>query len=187
MALGGPKRCVTCKTEYALPFGDFCVKHLEPMKFDSRPSWDDIWITFADTIAQRSLCSRAKVGCVIVSPNQNVLASTYNGPPPAFEAKGPCTEWCPRARGEGGLGSTYDNCPSAHSEINAIARTDYSRIKGATAYVTYPPCYQCAKAVAAAGIARVVYRPSPQNPHLNPEQVEDFLRKCNVEVTRWVK
>jgi dCMP deaminase len=139
----------------------------------------------SDIIALRSKCSRAQVGCVIVSSDQTVLSASYNGPPPEYPAEGPCTLWCPRARGEGGLGSTYDNCPSAHAETNGIARADHSRTHGATAYVSRASCIGCAKALAAAGVTRLVHRVEEIDAHRNPEATEEFLRKCGVTVVRW--
>lgn len=144
-------------------------------------------MTISETIAPRSKCSRAQVGCVIVSSDQTVLSTSYNGPPPNYPAEGSCDLWCPRARGEGGLGSTYDNCPSAHAEINAIARADHSRIKGATAYVNRASCIGCAKALAGAGIVRLVHVVEAIDAHRNPEATEEFLRKCGVIVERWQK
>jgi dCMP deaminase len=150
-----------------------------------RPDWDEIWMQFADTIALRSKCSRAQVGCVIVDKDQNVLSASYNGPPSNFPAEGSCLDWCPRGRGEGGTGPGYDNCPSVHAEVNGIARVDRSRTVGATAYVTRASCYSCAKALAAAGIVKLVHRVDEIDMHRNPEETEKFLRECGIEVERW--
>lgn len=152
---------------------------------DFRPTWDEVWMRMADTMAERSKCTRAQVGCVIVSKDQTVLSASYNGPPPNYPADGSCSSWCPRARGEGGLGSTYDNCPSVHAEANGVSRADHSRIHGATAYVNRASCVTCAKLLAAAGITRLVHRVEDVDMHRNPEATEDFLQLCGVEVVRW--
>jgi len=152
---------------------------------DERPSWDAIWMSFADSIARRSKCSRAQVGSVLVSGDQSVLSASYNGPPPNYPAEGSCVSWCPRARGEGGTGSSYDNCPSVHAEVNAIARADHSRISGATVYTNRSTCYGCAKTLAAAGVVRVVHRVTNDDLHRDPDAVEEFLRTCGVVVERW--
>lgn len=142
-------------------------------------------MNMADTMALRSKCTRAQVGCVIVSKDQTVLSASYNGSPPDYPADGPCTLWCPRARGEGGLGSTYDNCPAVHAEANGVSRADHSRTVGATAYVNRASCVTCAKLLAAAGIVRLVQRVDEIDMHRNPEATEDFLHKCGIQVTRW--
>lgn len=150
-----------------------------------RPSWDEVWLSMADNIARRSLCSRAQVGCVIVASDQTVLSASYNGPPPGYEVSGSCVNWCPRARGDASLDNTYDNCPSAHAEANGVARLDRSRVKGATVYVNRAMCLQCAKLVAAAGVTRVVHRVLEEDMHRDPDGVEQFLWECGVEPRRW--
>ena len=151
----------------------------------SRPSWDDVWMQMSEVIATRSLCSRAQVGCVIVAEDQTVLSASYNGVPPLYDVSGPCSNWCPRSRGEGGVGNVYDNCPAVHAESNGIARLDRSRVRGATAYVNRSVCRTCAKLIAAAGISRVVHRVTENDQHRDPEGVEEFLQQCGVQVERW--
>lgn len=151
----------------------------------SRPSWASVWMTMSDTIGSRSKCCRAQVGCVIVSEDQEVIGAGYNGPAAEYPADGSCSNWCPRGRGEGGTGNVYDNCPSSHAEANCIVRCDYSRIRGATAYVSRSSCLTCAKLLASAGIFRLVHRVTEDDLHRDPDGVEEFLRKCGVEVERW--
>jgi dCMP deaminase len=71
-----------------------------------RPSWDATWMLVAHQVAQRSLCTRAQCGAVIVTTDNRVIATGYNGPPAGFQrvhnAAGPespqlCDQWCPRA------------------------------------------------------------------------------------------
>lgn len=150
----------------------------------SRPSWDDTWMKVAETVAERSLCDRAKVGCVVVSDNQSVLAVSYNGPPPGFPTAGTCKNWCPRACGVGGVTSDYSNCPAVHAEVNAIARSDHSRLSGATVYSTRASCINCAKSIAASGIVRLVHKVDKTDMHRDPDGTEEFLRSCGVEVVR---
>jgi dCMP deaminase len=65
----------------------------------TRPSWDDTWLAVAQQVAQRSLCTRAQVGAVIVTADNRVIATGHNGPPAGFDHGGlRCTEWCERAR-----------------------------------------------------------------------------------------
>lgn len=68
-----------------------------------RATWDETWLTLAHGIAKRSLCSRDQVGAVIVSEDNTPLMASYNGSPSGFPHNDkPCTEWCPRARGDNG-------------------------------------------------------------------------------------
>lgn len=53
----------------------------------------------ARTIGERSVCSRDKVGAVIVSSTNRIIDTGYNGPPRGFVQRGgDCKNWCPRAR-----------------------------------------------------------------------------------------
>jgi deoxycytidylate deaminase len=66
-----------------------------------RPTWDMTWMSAAHGVARRSLCTRDKVGAVIVAEDNTPLISTYNGPPSGYEHNDrPCIEWCPRSRGD---------------------------------------------------------------------------------------
>lgn len=140
----------------------------------------------ADAIAERSLCSRAKVGCVLVASDQSVLAVSYNGPPAGFEVVGGCnTGWCPRGVGIGAADGNYDNCPTVHAEVNACARASQVRDRGVTAYSTKASCLNCCKTMAASGIVRLVHRVTESDMHRNPDASEEFLRQCGIEVVRW--
>jgi dCMP deaminase len=77
---------------------------------------------------------------------------------------------------------TYDDCPSAHAEANAIARADYSRMQGATLYVSTSCCKGCAKLLANSGIVRVVYRHEAGRDYRNIEETVAFLEECGIEV-----
>lgn len=150
---------------------------------DSRPTWDDVWMSMAEVIGSRSKCVRAQVGCVIVASDQTVVSVSYNGPPSGFDANGSCKNWCERAR-SGDNGPDYSSCPSVHAEINAIARADHSRIKQATLYCNHALCMICAKAVASSGVVRIVHKVSTADQHRNPYAVEDFLARCQIKVDR---
>lgn len=148
-----------------------------------RPSWDTTWMTIADTIARRSRCSRAQIGAVIVSANQRIASTGYNGPAATLEVEGDCINWCPRAQGVAPLDNVYDACPSIHAEANALMYVDRSRIEGGTIYITDVACLQCAKLVSNSGVYRVVMRVSSTAAHRKPEATIEYLKNCNLEVT----
>lgn len=153
---------------------------------DTRPSWHQVWMTVALTMSERSKCSRASVGCVVVSKDQRIVATGYNGPPSGFKAEGPCINWCPRAMAEGNGSPTYDDCPSVHAEANAIVRSDPQELKGATVYTTSSICKGCAKIVANSGIIRVVHIVDEISyPYRSNDETEKFLCDCGIDVIRW--
>ncbi len=109
-----------------------------------RPSWDEIWMNFARSIAARSIDPRHKVGAVIVSfDNTQVLSVGYNG-----DEAGGANEVESLAPGESGC---------IHAEINSLIKLDYNCPKKKKMYVTLSPCKMCAKAIVNAGINEVIY------------------------------
>jgi dCMP deaminase len=158
------------------------------MKHDllgGRPSWDDVWIEVARTIARRSLCSRAQVGAVIVSRDNRVQAASYNGPRPDFpHGEMPCVNWCARAQPGAATTPDYSSCEATHAEMSALVRADRSQLDGGTIYVTGSVCINCARMITHTELHRVVHRVNEADMHRNPESVEEFLRQSGIAVVR---
>lgn len=149
----------------------------------TRPTWDETWLTVAETVAQRSLCSRAKVGAVITDPTNQYVMTSYNGPPAGWShGSQPCNVWCKRTVNLAPA-PDYSDCTTIHAEANALIRSDYSRRKGGTIYVTSHPCWGCAKLVANSGLSRVVVQPDAAHLHRDPMASYRFLIECGVDVT----
>ncbi|MGC4073839.1 MAG: cytidine/deoxycytidylate deaminase family protein [Nibricoccus sp.] len=137
---------------------------------DNRPSWDDYFMATALLLSTRSPCERLHVGCVIVSGGDRknrIVAAGYNGFLPG-------TPHVSRVR-EGHEQATV------HAEQNAVADAARrgSPVEGCVAYVTHFPCINCAKILAAAGIAEIRYRGDYHNDPL----VEPLLTDAGVKVT----
>jgi dCMP deaminase len=116
---------------------------------EGRPSWDEYFMATAMLISTRSPCERLHVGCVVVSGGDRknrIVAAGYNGFLPG-------TPHVSRVR-EGHEQATV------HAEQNAIADAARrgSSVEGCIAYVTHFPCINCAKILAASGIAEIRYR-----------------------------
>lgn len=137
-------------------------------------------------IGRRSRCSRAQIGAVIVSLNGRIASTGYNGPAASWPESTDCIDWCKRARGETPLDKSYDGCPAIHAEMNALMYVDRSRVEGGTLYVNSSMCMNCAKAVSNSGLNRVVLLKTKNDAHRDPEDVIEYLRKCNVEVVQTV-
>ena len=149
---------------------------------DFRPSWDLTWLDVANVVSRRSRCSRAQMGAVVVSKDQRICATGYNGPASSWPLEGDCSEWCPRARGEAPLDNLYDQCPSIHAEANALLYVDRSSVEGGSIYITSPPCTQCAKLITNSGLSRVVCYIGEHDYHRKPEEVLDYIRRCGLSV-----
>lgn len=115
-----------------------------------RPSWNEIWMTMAETISKRSHHSEFKVGALIVtSDNTQVLSLGYNG-----NAAGMSNVPQSEEPGCSGL---------LHAEINALLKLDYNNPKDKVMYLTLSPCEYCAKAIINSGIKKVVYKEKYRN------------------------
>src|ERR1700712_4193069 len=117
-------------------------------QFSHRPSWDEYFMATAVLLSTRSNCERLHVGCVIVTGGarkNRIVAAGYNGFLPG-------TPHVSRLR-DGHEQATV------HAEQNAIADAARrgSSVEGCVAYVTHFPCINCAKIMAASGIAEIRY------------------------------
>ena len=114
------------------------------LKMQKRPSFEEIYIRLALTIAERSTCKRLQVGTVITSSDfRKVLALGYNG-------------------NASGLANTCDSdipgqCGCLHSEENAIINCDSPRELEKFVFVTHLPCFMCAKRLINLGGVRKVF------------------------------
>jgi dCMP deaminase len=122
-----------------------------------RPSWDQYFMLITRQVADRSTCSRAKVGAVIVR-DKNILATGYNGAPAGLPH---CLDvGCLIYESKTPSGEIEQNCfRCIHAEINAIAQAakNGASIRDADIYVTHTPCIHCFKVLINTGIKRVLY------------------------------
>lgn len=118
-----------------------------------RPTWDEYFISIAETVATRSDCVRAQVGAVVVGPDNRVRGTGYNGAPAGMVGCGTC----PRRTSDVAPGSPYHNCVSVHAEANALLYTDRADLYRSTLYITREPCNDCWKLIWGAGVERIVW------------------------------
>lgn len=108
--------------------------------------WDQYFHNIAKAVAQKSKDPKCQVGAVVVSEDQLVLATGFNG-----LARGVFD-------GEDLLQDAKEKLRwICHAETNAIfnaARTGVS-VKGCTIFVTKFPCFVCCNAIAQAGMKRI--------------------------------
>jgi dCMP deaminase len=151
--------------------GSFLARVAQALEdIGARPTWDEYFMGTAMLMASRSPCERLHVGCVLVSggahPNR-VIAAGYNG-------------FLPGAPHVSRLRDGHEQ-GTVHAEQNAIA--DAARrgisVDGATVYVTHFPCINCAKILAASGIAAVKY----WRDYRNDPIVIEILREAGITVT----
>lgn len=127
------------------------------------PGWDEYFLGIAMAVSARGKCRRRQVGAVLVDEHRHVISLGYNGAPSGMAD---CIDGaCPRGMltyEQIGAGLPYDDptspgfCIALHAEANALASAGV-RPRGATCYVTDAPCPGCTKALAGAGVTRVVW------------------------------
>ena len=119
-------------------------KRIHDLNMEKRPTYGRIYMDFARSLARRSTCRRAQVGCVVVSAdNHRVLAIGYNG----NYRGGPndCDS------------SEPGRCGCLHAEDNCLLKMDYNDPARKVLYTTTSPCNYCAKRIINAGISFVYY------------------------------
>lgn len=118
------------------------------MKREGYISWDEYFMGVAMLAAKRSKDPNTQVGACIVSQDNIILSTGYNGFP-----KGCSDDEFPWDR-EG----TETKYPFVvHAELNAILNCNGKSLQGAKIYVALFPCNECAKAIIQSGIQEVIY------------------------------
>jgi len=109
-----------------------------------RPTWDQIWMLLATSVADRSYDEKTKVGSVIVTEdNTSVLAIGYNG-----DEKGGENKRDSGVPGESGF---------IHAEANALLKLNFIDPRNKKMYITSSPCIVCARMIINADIKEVIY------------------------------
>ncbi len=137
--------------------------------------WDVVFMKMAEAIAERSKDPSTQVGSVIVSPDRRRVAVGYNGMIAGIQET---DEMWQRPQ-------KYSRV--LHAEINSIlnARCD---LTGWTMYVTIPPCSDCAKYVAQAGVKKIVFKREPRpDSQLNYQLARELFESAGVEVCGPIK
>jgi len=115
-------------------------------------SWDALYMAIALLMDVRSKDPSTRVGAVIVSQDNRILSTGYNGAPNGFEDK-----YFPWGREGEELETKYPYV--IHAERNAILnfRGNTREFNGAKLYVSLFPCNECAKELIQVGIKEVIY------------------------------
>lgn len=101
--------------------------------------WDDYFMLMAMIVSQRSKDPSTQVGAIIVSADNVVVGTGYNGP-----AKGIDANKIPWDREGDFVGTKYPYV--RHAEENAVASAlrRVPNLKGCKVYSTLFPCHKCA-------------------------------------------
>ena len=118
------------------------------MKRQDYISWDEYFMGVAMLAARRSKDPSTQVGACIVSADNIIISTGYNGMP-----KGCSDDEYPWERE--GEHTTYPYV--VHAELNAVLNANGRDLRGSRLYVALFPCNECAKAIIQSGVREVVY------------------------------
>ncbi|MBU0486893.1 MAG: cytidine/deoxycytidylate deaminase family protein [Bacteroidetes bacterium] len=121
-----------------------------------RPSWDEYFMSLADTVSHRATCDRGRSGCVIARDKQ-LLVTGYVGSPIGLQHCDEVGHQMKQVIHEDG--KITNHCVrTVHAEQNALCQAAKQGVSvdGATLYCRMTPCRTCAMLIINCGIVRVV-------------------------------
>tara|TARA_B110000093_G_C12885923_1_gene373963 strand:+ start:382 stop:810 length:429 start_codon:yes stop_codon:yes gene_type:complete len=135
------------------------------MEAKERISWDDYFVKIIIATAERSSCTRLKVGSLIVK-NNRIVSQGYNG-------------FLSGCKHESIVRDGHEQA-TVHAEQNAIsfcARNGVS-CEDSIIYITHYPCVNCMKLICASGIKEIRYI----NDYKNDDVVERLSELSGVNI-----
>ena len=118
------------------------------MKRTDYINWDEYFMGIAMLAARRSKDPNTQVGACIVTQDNIIISTGYNGMP-----KGCSDDEFPWGRE--GAETKYPYV--VHAELNAILNANGRDLRGSRLYVALFPCNECAKAIIQSGVKEVLY------------------------------
>ena len=122
------------------------------MKREDYITWDEYFMGIALLSAERSKDPSTQVGACIVSENNKILSTGYNGMP--IGCNDDEMPWEREAEKPNDTKYPF----VCHAELNAILNSpSLMNNKNAKIYVALFPCNECAKAIIQSGIKEIIY------------------------------
>ena len=148
------------------------------MKRTDYINWDEYFMGVAMLAALRSKDPGTQVGACIVSPDNIIISTGYNGMP-----KGCSDDEFPWERtGEEEIQTKYPYV--VHAELNAILNSNGRDLRGSRIYVALFPCNECAKAIIQSGIKEVIYLSDKYTGTMGNMASKRMLMAAGVNFTR---
>lgn len=138
-------------------------------------SWDEYFMGISLLAARRSKDPNTQVGACIVSPENVIISTGYNGMP-----KGCSDDEYPWDR----TGEETKYPYVVHAELNAILNANGRSLQGSRIYVALFPCNECAKAIIQSGIKKVLYLSDKYNDTMLNLASKRMLTSAGVEFTQ---
>ena len=144
------------------------------MKREYYISWDEYFMGIAMLAAKRSKDPNTQVGACIVSQDNIIISTGYNGMP-----KGCSDDEYPWERD--GEQTKYPYV--VHAELNAVLNANGRDLRGSKLYVALFPCNECAKAIIQSGISEVVYYGDKYHDSDSSVAARFMFKKAGVRLT----
>lgn len=139
-------------------------------------TWDEYFMGVAILSSQRSKDPSTQTGACIINDDKKIVSVGYNGATIGMNDEE--FPWDSLGEKTNDLVTTK-NPWVVHAELNAILNSP-APLKDTTIYVTFFPCNECAKAIAQAGIKKVVYLRMFTNPEI-VEISKRIFEAANIE------
>ena len=147
------------------------------MKRTDYISWDEYFMGVAMLAARRSKDPSTQVGACIVSQDNIIISTGYNGMP-----KGCSDDEFPWERTGAENETKYPYV--VHAELNAILNANGRDLRGSRLYVALFPCNECAKAIIQSGVKEVVYLSDKYKDTMGNLASKKMLDAAGVKYTR---
>ena len=147
------------------------------MKRTDYISWDEYFMGVAMLAARRSKDPSTQVGACIVSEENIIISTGYNGMP-----KGCSDDDFPWQRNGAENETKYPYV--VHAELNAVLNANGRDLRGSKLYVALFPCNECAKAIIQSGVKEVVYLSDKYKDTMGNLASKKMLDAAGVKYTR---
>ncbi len=147
------------------------------MKRTDYISWDEYFMGVAMLAARRSKDPNTQVGACIVSRDNIIISTGYNGMP-----KGCSDDEFPWERTGAENETKYPYV--VHAELNAILNANGRDLRDSRIYVALFPCNECAKAIIQSGIREIVYLSDKYKDTMGNFASKKMLNAAGVKYTR---
>ena len=145
------------------------------MKRTDYISWDEYFMGIAMLAARRSKDPSTQVGACVVSKDNIIISTGYNGMP-----KGCSDDIFPWDREGDDTKYPY----VVHAELNAILNANGRDLRGSRIFVALFPCNECAKAIIQSGVKEVLYLSDKYNGTLGNLASKRMMDAAGVKYTK---
>lgn len=129
------------------------------------PSWDEYFINLCEVIKLRSKDTKKQVGACLVSIDNKIISTGYNG------LKAGCDDnidWTNRE---------LVHSLVLHAEMNCLLYAT-SKFNNARLFCSLSPCKECVKLIASSGVTKIIYKEK----YKDYNYVKDICKFYNIEL-----